>query len=86
MKSIVEAPVTSRDSPGCKLLTVDCQVIVWLGVASVSARSKTSVSKSGPGMVCVGATLNEPGTTATPVPLGTCTRAVTGMPGEATIW
>src|SRR5262249_29741998 len=79
VKSTVASSVTARDSPGSRPLTVDVQVIVREGVPEVNVRSNTSVSKSVPGMTCVGATLNESRATVTPVLLGTCTRAVTGM-------
>jgi hypothetical protein len=53
------------------LPTVVCQLKVgWVSAV------QTSVSKAVPAMICVGATLNEPGTIATPVLFGTSTDAV----------
>ena len=67
VKSTVDGPVTSREFPGSRPVTVDCQVIVSPGESAVSVTSKTSVSKFVPAMICEGATLNEPDTTSTPM-------------------
>src|SRR5205823_2537853 len=82
-KSTVAPRVTARASPGRRPETVDRQVSVWLVAPAPKTRSHSRTSKSGPATIRVGATLNEPGTTATPVPFGTRARAVAAIPWGA---
>src|SRR5439155_27208686 len=79
-KSSAAPVVTCRTESGCSPVTSDCQVKVRSVVPNPSDRCHTRVSKPDPGIVCVGAALKEPATTATPVAFGTRTETVTGVP------